>query len=137
MNIKHYEDIYNQFAERYYKMADNVIDYRPNSNIGIRITMRDGTKYDYDILSKGLCRVDENRVLKKDEITDEKCRESFAYHLHDLMVKKGYNQQTLSDYTGVSKGSINAYLNKSKTPSITNMRKIAYVLGCSIAELLD
>ena len=94
-------------------------------------------EYDLDMITKGLRRVQDESLLKKDEITDDMCRQSFSVHLCDFMTKNGYTQQSLSEYTGISKGSINAYVNGSKTPSLTNVRKIAHALNCSIAELID
>lgn len=137
MNIKHYEDIYELFTQYHKDMAPNVVDYRPRGDLGIRVTLRSGDRYDFDIISKGVRKARDNYELKKDEITDDLCRSSFAYHLTDMMGVRGFTQQTLAEYTGISKGSINAYINKTKTPSITNLRKIAYVLDCSIAELMD
>lgn len=137
MNLKHYEDIYEMFTELYAYMVDDVVDYRPKGDLGIRLTMRNGDRYDFDTISKGVRRAVDRYELAKDEITDEKCRASFSNHLVEIMGIRGYTQRTLSEYTGISKGSINAYINKDKTPSLTNVRKIAYALDCSIAELLD
>lgn len=137
MNFKHYESIYETFAKIYTYMVDDIVDYRPKGDVGIRVTMRDGKRYDFDIISKSIREAVDRYELAKDEITDERCRDSFSYHLVEMMGLRGYTQQSLSEYTGISKGSINSYINKTKTPSMTNMRKIAYALDCSIAELLD
>lgn len=137
MNLEHYENIYKTFEAYHPDAARNAVDYRPNSSISIRISTKDGNEYDFDVISKGLRRVEDVKPLDKEEVTDEMCRKSFAIHLYDMMVKKGFNQQTLADYTGISKGAINGYINETKTPSLTNVRKIAYVLCCSVAELID
>lgn len=137
MNTKYYEEIFNTFKEYHPYMAQDVVDYRPKSDIAIRLITRDGTYYDFDTISKGVRRMPDDYKLRKDQITDAQCRKSFACHLSEMMILKGYTQQSLSEYTGISKGSINNYLNETKTPSLTNVRKIAYALDCSIAELLD
>ena len=137
MNLNHYEEIYSTLKMCHPELEKEVIDYRPLSNIGIRVTTKNGTKYDFDMITKGLRRVPDEYRLKKDEITDDMCRQSFSVHLCDFMTKNGYTQQSLSEYTGISKGSINAYVNGSKTPSLTNVRKSAHALNCSIAELID
>lgn len=137
MNTKHYDEIFKIFSELYSGMVKDVADYRPKGDLGIRLTMRDGSRYDFDAISKGVRRPIDKLEMAKDEITDEMCRKSFSEHLVEKMAIKGYTQQTLSEYTGISKGSINSYINKTKTPSLTNVRKIAYALDCSIAELLD
>ena len=137
MNIKHYEEIFELFKEYHPYMSSNVADYRPKGDLGIRITMTDGTCYDFDKMNKGLRKAQVEYHISRNDITDNQCRESFSRHLLEMMDLRGYNQQTLSEYTGISKGSINSYINKAKTPSITNLRRIAYALDCSIAELLD
>lgn len=137
MNLKHYEEIYDLFTEYHGHMVADVVDYRPRGDLGIRLTMHNGDRYDFDTISKGVRKARDHYELAKDEITDELCRRSFADHLTEMMGVRGFTQQTLAEYTGISKGSINAYINKAKTPSITNLRKIAYALDCSIAELMD
>lgn len=137
MNTEYYDEIYNDLKSHHPYIIDDVEDWRPRGEYGIRITMKDGTKYDFDKLSMGIRRVDNYSFESRDSITDEYCRKSFAYHLVELMTLRGYTQQTLSEYTGISKGSINGYINKTKTPSMTNMRKIAYALNCQLGELLD
>lgn len=137
MNTKYYDEIYEEFKKHHPYAVNDVDDWRPRGDYGIRLSMKDGTKYDFDKLSMGIRRVNNYSFDSKDAITDEQCRESFAYHLVELMNLRGYNQQILAQYTGISKGSINGYINKTKTPSMTNMRKIAYALNCSVGELLD
>lgn len=137
MNYKHYEDIYDQFKSIHGYMVDNVSDYRPKGDLGIRLTMKDGKEYDFDQNSKCVRLVVKQEYKDGKEITDERCRSSFSYHLTEWMALRGYNQQTLAESTGISKGSINSYLKQTKTPSMTNLRKIAYVLDCSIGELID
>ena len=137
MNIKHYEDIYEMFKDAHPYIADDVVDYRPRGDLGIRLTMRDGKKYDFDRVTKGIRIARDYSVNSKEDITDERCRESFSYHLIEQMGIRGFNQQALAEFTGISKGSINGYINKSKTPSVTNLRKIAYALDCSVSDLID
>lgn len=137
MNAQYYNDIYEEFKNHHPYAVDDVADWRPRGEYGIRLIMKDGTKYDFDKLSMGIRKVDNYSFESKDAITDEQCRASFSYHLVELMALRGFTQQTLSEYTGISKGSINGYINKTKTPSMTNMRKIAYALNCPIGELLD
>lgn len=137
MNTKYYDEIYKEFKKYHPYAINDVNDWRPRGDYGIRLSMKDGTKYDFDKLSMGIRRVNDYSFDSKDAITDEQCRESFAYHLVELMCLRGYTQQTLAEYTGISKSSINGYINKTKTPSMTNMRKIAYALDCPIGDLLD
>lgn len=137
MNTKYYDEIYEEFRSHHPYAVDDIVNWRPRGEYGIRLTMKDGVKYDFDKISMGIRRVNNYSFESRDSITDEQCRKSFAYHLSELMVLRGFTQLTLSEYTGISKASISAYLNESKTPSMTNMRKIAYALDCQLGELLD
>ena len=137
MNTKYYEEIYEEFKGLYSGLVNDVKNYRPVSNVGIRLTMQNGSQFDFDKMSKSIRRVIDPEDINLDNITDEMCRKSFSSNLARLMAKNGYNQQTLADYTGISKGAINSYARGTNTPSLTNARKIAYVLNCSIAELID
>lgn len=137
MNVKHYKEILAILAENHPYITDNMEDWRPRGDRGVRVTMRNGDEYDFDTATMCVSRARYEFKVTGDMINDETCRESFSNHLQIWMARRGFNQQELADYTGLSKGAINSYLNKTKTPSITNLRKIAYALDCSIVDLLD
>lgn len=137
MNMEYYEHIFDDFKQYWPFEVDKVRDYRPRGERGIRIEMNDGRLVDYDIISHGMRPVRDYTANAIEEITDERCRESFAYRVIELMNSRGFTQQTLADYTGISKGAINKYVNKSATPSMTALRKIAYALQCTLDDLLD
>lgn len=137
MNIDYYNEIFEDFKKYWPFEIENVKDYRPRGERGIRIVMKDSRLLDYDIITHGLRPVKNYSAAAIDEITDERCRDSFVYHVTDLMTTRGFTQQTLADYTGISKGAINKYLNKNATPSMTSLRKIAYALQCRLDDLLD
>ena len=137
MNTRHYENIFEQFKEYHPYLIDDVVDYRPRSDRGIRLTMENGTTYDFDTITKCVRRVEDHSMHTAEDITEDRCRASIAYHLTELMGLKGYTQQTLSEYTGLGKGSIYNYVNGKATPSATALRKMAQALDCSVADLLD
>lgn len=137
MNIDHYNEIFNQFTTYHPYLVNDVHDWRPRSDRGIRVTMEDGTMYDFDTITKCVRRVEDHGMHEIGEITEDRCRASIAYHLTELMGLKGYTQQTLSEHTGLGKGSIYNYINGKATPSATALRKMAQALDCSIADLLD
>lgn len=118
-------------------MIGHIRSVRPRGENGIRVTLDDGTQYDFSGADIGARRVIDYTPNQLDEITDERCRESFVYRLTELMEMRGFNQQTLAEYSGLSKGAINNYLNKKATPSFTAARRIAYALGCTVNELID
>ena len=137
MNVAHYEEIFEQFKHYHPYMINDIFDYRPRGDMGIRVSMTDGAKYDFDTVTKAVRRVVDHRMSGVDDITDERCRASIAYHLTERMALKGFGQHTLADYTGISKGAISNYINGRATPSATALRKMAQVLDCSVADLLD
>lgn len=137
MNTQWYDEIFNELKLHHPYVVDDIIDVRPRGDRGLRLTLNDKTQYDYDCATKGLRRVVDFSETRGNHITDEWCRDSFAYHLIDQMNLKGHTQDTLAERSGLGKGSISKYINKKATPSMTALRKIANALDCSIAELLD
>ena len=137
MRTEHYEEIFERFKQYHPYMANDAVDFRPRGDAGIRITMRDGSRYDYDMVTDSVRKsrvVDTKDIL---DITDEHCRSVIAYNLKEQMALKGFSQHTLSEYTGLSKGTIYNYLSESATPSATAMRKLSRALGCTIDELMS
>ena len=137
MNNKHYESIFDSFLAHHPYMEKDVHDWRPRGDWGVRVELTDGTEYDYDTMSNGIRRVINHNMTTMEDITEERCRASISYHLTELMTLRGFSQNTLSDYTGLSKGSINNYINGTATPSATALRKLARALDCNITDLLD
>ena len=137
MNVKHYEDVYDKFKEVAPHLATMVSDYRPRGDWGIRVTLNDGSQYDYDIYSPAP-RPAQNKKWEEAALIDEQqCREAFAYRLRDWMQIRNHTQWTLAEYTGLSRGTINNYIHAKATPSLTALKKIAQALDCSVTELVD
>lgn len=137
MNVKHYEEIFEEFKLHHPYLVGDVKDWRPRGDVGIRLTMSNGIRYDFDRVTKGIRLVKDHRMTDMDDITEERCRASISYHLTEMMGLKGFNQQSLAEYTGLGKGSINSYIKGKATPSATALRKMAAALDCSISDLLD
>jgi ribosome-binding protein aMBF1 (putative translation factor) len=137
MNTSHYDEIFNQFATYHPYLADKTIDVRPRGESGIRVTLRDGTKYDFYQNSATVRRVDSRPAYSDDELTEDKWREIFKDRLQEKMVVSGYTQQSLSEHTGLSKGAINKYVNGDSIPSGYALTKIARALDCLVAELTE
>jgi DNA-binding XRE family transcriptional regulator len=137
MNTKHYENIFNEFKMQHPYMADEIVDYGPRGELGIRLKSKDGTRYDYHATSKTVKRVEARPVYDFEDLSEERWRTLFSDRLNELMGIKGYTQQTLADYTGLGKGTINNYVNKKATPSAYALSRIARVLNCSIMDLTD
>lgn len=137
MNDTHYKEIFKDFTAHHPYMTGDVDDYRPRGEMGIRITMLNGTRYDYDIITRGVRMVKTFVADDIRDITDDYCRAALAYNLSERMSLKGYSQQTLAEDTGLSKGSIYNYLNQKATATATALRRMARALDCTVDELLN
>ena len=137
INTRWYDEIFEDLKNHHPYLIKDIKSVRPRGENGIRMEMCDGTKYDYDINTKGIRRVKDFYFQNSEDINDEWCRNSFVYHLTEQMDIKGFTQDTLAKKSGIAKGSINKYLHKQTTPSITALRKMAQALDCSVSDLLD
>lgn len=138
MNIstKYYEGLFGEFELYHPYLAEHVVDVEPWGERGIRVTLEDGSRFNYETSSHSIRRVVEHKVEQIDDITDDSCRSAFAVNLIDMMTARGFTQQTLAEYSGLSKGVINKYVNKKATPTVTAVYRLAYALNCAPAELM-
>ena len=137
LNIKYYENIFEEFRRFHPYIADDVVDYRPKGEYGLRLELRTGTKYDYSSTTRTIRRVDDRPAYDDNEFDEEQWRLIFSDRLNELMGLRGYSQNTLAENTGLGKGSINNYVNGRATPSGYALAKIAHALDCTVAELTD
>lgn len=63
--------------------------------------------------------------------------DTFADTLAELLDDRMMTQQELAEESGVSIGSINAYLHKQATPGIKAILNIACALDVDVNELID
>ena len=61
----------------------------------------------------------------------------FSDNLVDILEERGMTQMDLAKDSGLSVGSINAYIHKQSPPGIKAIINIAYALDMSIDELID
>jgi transcriptional regulator with XRE-family HTH domain len=59
------------------------------------------------------------------------------HRLKEVLEKKGKSQYWLAQQTGITNNSINAYVNGKVEPSLTNLERIAEVLGIPGKELIN
>lgn len=137
MNAQHYKRIVEEFKEYHPYLANGIKDWSPRGEMGVRITMTDGTKYDFHAQSKTVRNVKERPVHHDNSYDEMEWREVFADRLSEYICTKGLTQQSLAEYTGLSKGTINKYISKSATPSGYALTKLARALDCTIMDLTD
>ena len=60
----------------------------------------------------------------------------FADNLRDVMIEVGISQSDLAYEAGLTKATINRYLNKQRFPTLKAVVNICYVLDCSIDDII-
>lgn len=135
MNIRRYMDILDQFKLYHPYLADGVADWEPISGNSIRVTMNDGSEYDFHAMSNTVRNVKDRPAHRDETFDEEEWRLVFADRLAEYMGTRGISQQALADYTGLGKGSINNYLNGRATPSGYALTKLARALNCTVMDL--
>lgn len=137
LNTKYYNDCFEDFKRRWPREAEHAVNYRPKSEYAIRITLNDGSQLDYNMRANGtLRRVDTYSPGGALEFTEEYCRTVFANNLSERMAVKGYGQVALAEQTGLSQAVISKYLKRQSTPTVSAIQRIAYVLDCTVEDLL-
>ena len=135
MNEKFYKmwsPILEDFEHTYKHIEKDVIDWYPSGRNEIVLELNNGRRIVYDWLTKKCYPISEN---DEDLMDEETWKNIFAERLSDKLRKKCYTQERLSDETGISRITINKYVNAKAIPSIYNLEKIIKVLNCSIHEL--
>lgn len=141
MKIKtnYYEEIFEAFRRKCQSWAEQAVEYRPKHEHSIRVTLDNGDNVDYNIRTDSFkynSANDKEKIGPKD-ISDSECRNTFAYNLVDRMRTKGFGQASLAEKTGLSTATINKYINKLATPTITNLIRIAKALDCDVEDLIE
>lgn len=70
-------------------------------------------------------------------MTHDDWMQNFSENLLDLLIEKKMSQRDLAKATGLSAGSINAYVNKQSPPGYKAIINIAYALDVDVADLID
>lgn len=137
MNVKRYTEIFDEFKLRHSYLIDGVEDWGPIGRTAIRVNMKNGTMYDFDARSNTIRNVKDRPMHYDNTYDEDEWREVFADRLAEMICTNRLNQQALADYTGLSKGAINNYINKKATPSGYALTKLARALNCSVIDLID
>lgn len=135
MNTSYYEDIFEDFKRRCSWVINEIDRWFPRGPHGISVILRNGERVDYNMVNQTMRFY--GKLDESGDISDMQCRADFALKLRDHMDRLGFTHDTLAKYSGISVGSINAYMTKRSTPSLTNVRKLARALGCPVGELID
>lgn len=133
---KIWEPVLQAFKDRYPEFAKDIIDWYPIGQMEIAVRNSKGEKRVYNMMNQtlGMFRPPKVSDIFLDE--DEWVKE-FSYRLHKKMRMVGINQDGLSELTGISRVSINKYINGKSIPSVYNLEKIAWALNCPTSELTN
>ena len=63
--------------------------------------------------------------------------DNFGETLAEFLDDRKMSQLELSEYSGVSVGSISSYVNKRAQPGVKAIINIAYALDVDVSELID
>ena len=74
---------------------------------------------------------------KNNRIDEMTWRKEFTKLLHNKLKCTGITQEQLAVETGISRITINKYLDQRATPSGYHLNLIAEYLRCSVSELAD
>lgn len=146
LNCTHYKHVIEAFEKDRPFDAKHVLSYRPLGDYKIRAELDDGTFVDYTFIN-GYGKYVRDRPRTRDDITREYAHNEFADRLRDMMVRRGFNQKTLSEATGIAQGTISSYLRRNAAydesgqkqpvnPTIDKVYLIAWALGCDPYELM-
>lgn len=70
-------------------------------------------------------------------MTETQWLEIFGENLKEMIEGYGYAQRDLADETGLAESTISRYISKKQMPCIKALVNIAYVLDCSLDDLMD
>lgn len=59
----------------------------------------------------------------------------FGDNLRDILIEQGYSQEDFADAIGVSRVTVNKYLNKQQMPSLKSAINMSLELGITMDEL--
>lgn len=116
------------YPEIYYSDVDDIVE---SDNLELTITTKNGKRYAYDGLTKGLRQL----PSKFEDVDDHLFRREFGIRLRRKMMLKGITQRMLSKMIGVSQPAISNYLTGKNSPTLYMAEKLARALECSIQDL--
>lgn len=121
--------IYRNFEMYFPWIAKDVVSSY-ESGMVLFVTLSDGSRMAYDEIYNSI------RQLPKDSnnLTEEECRREFANRLRSIMITKGFNQQRLSETTGIRQHVLSGYMTGRNMPNFYNLDKIAKALRCSLDD---
>ena len=146
LNSEYYKHIFETFKKDRPFDGKHAIGYRPMGDHKIRVRLDDGNEVDYTVIG-GYGKYVRERPRVREDITRTYVHNEFADNLRNMMDRRGFNQQRLSEATGISQSVLSSYLRRNDAydedgqkrpvnPTIDKVYLIAWALGCDPYELM-
>ena len=128
-----YEGLYRHHVQaekmrRY--LEQNISDCYDINEWDLFVQLNNGDKFIYDSFYNRITF----DIYKSDELTREQEAKEFRKNLKKFMDRKRLTQEELAERIGVTRLTINKYLNGQSNPSHWVVRDMAKVLGCSVED---
>lgn len=131
-----YDSIFIEYMDYYGDMSDQVVSWEPNGRFEILVHYASGAKAFYDRISRVVYNV-QKRKCDSEFVEPHVYMTRFTWKLTAAVNASGLSRDEISKRTGISKAALSNYLTGSKMPSCHNVYKLAKVLKCSVADLLN
>lgn len=116
------------YPEIYYSDVDDIVE---SDDLELTVTTKNGKRYIYDGLTKGLRQL----PSRFEDVNDYIFKREFGIRLRRKMMLKGITQQMLSKMIGISQSAISNYLTGKNSPTLYMAEKLSRALECSIQDL--
>ena len=127
-----------EFLESRPYVNGHVTKVYPYDGNTIIVESDDGTFYKYDSILKSTIADYELEYLMSNNIETKNDWESeFSRRLYKLIRREGYTQDSFANAANISGGSISAYIEKRRTPSLFIFLKMTKALNCNLYDILD
>ena len=135
---KMYDCIFEDFKHDYPTFASDIVDWYPCGQMEIVVKQSNGNKGIYNMINHTYGIIyDKNSNSDSNFLDEDEWINKFKDKLNKKMRMFGMNQDELSELTGISRVSINKYINGKAIPNTYNLDKIAWALRCSTSELTN
>ncbi len=128
MSNRFYE-MYESFMERYPIFERDTVDWYPIGKYELLFELIDGSRLVYNTIRKTVRHFNPNAI---DD--DELWAKEFASRLRTRIIESGLTLEELEEESGVSRKTVQRYLQCSNKPTLLSAMRLAKALGCTLAE---
>lgn len=130
--------LFDEFIYNFRYISGHVVKWWPINDDSIIVEDDDGYYYLYDSVLNSTRSSKSLEYLLRINVNDKReWTKKFGREFYRAVLKSGYNQEDLSLDSKISSGSISAYTNGEKIPSIYSLLKLVTTMDCTIQELIS